>query len=96
MPSTREPAYVEAEINGQKVKVLLDTAGGSSVITESMANKLNLKFLAVPTAALPLKFKTISDTFESRDTFQAEISLKLADTTFNHRIFIPCGIQMLS
>lgn len=50
MPITTDPPYVEDEINGQKVQVLLDTGDDSSIIAERMANKLNLKFFGASNA----------------------------------------------
>lgn len=93
MPTTTDPPYVEAENNGQEVRVLLDTGGGSSIITERMANKLSLKFFGIPNCVPPLRLKTVSNTFVSKETYHAKINLKLAHQYFDHRIFILCGMK---
>lgn len=93
MPSTTEPTYVEAKIYNQKVKILLDTGGGSSIISEKMANQLGLQFRRIPSAVPRSKFKTISNTLVSPETYHTDITLKLADKVHDHKIFTLCGME---
>lgn len=82
MPCTTEPTYVEAEINGRKIKVLMDNGGGSSIISENMAKKLCLTFRSIPSANSKLKCRKISDSLVCTETYHADIALELAEVLF--------------
>lgn len=90
MPKICSPTYVGAQVNGINVKVLLDTRAACSLLSECLANHLKLEFQSFPENVPGLCLSTISKT---RNTYYANIELKLVDRIFMHEIFVVCNFD---
>lgn len=91
-PDISDPTYVDAEVNCQKVRVLIETGGGSSMMGGAIAAKLGREFGPVPFDAPRIKFRTIAGIFESPEAYYTDIQKKLAGRLFYQKVFVLCGV----
>lgn len=90
---TCTPVYVDAAANGIPLRVLIDTSAGTSTLSEFLAERLKLRFELFPKKCPKLSLASVSDAFQTSDTYYTNITLKSLDRSFSYKMFILCNMR---